>query len=190
MITMKMNPAAIAHVAGMAQRLEVAVNTMPEIVAKGVSAVLKDGPSASPGSDAPTGEVSAEQMPWYKHHMIERAIGRQGLEEKWDDNAEYTKKKKGEELPVLVETGEMVNSFVLDIRKKSDGAEVWLSNTAGDNRWSKNWEGFDNPHEGWEPIPSRKLGYIGNTEAAQIAENLAKYLSLTLNQVIWQGRGV
>lgn len=184
MITMKMNPGAVARITGLARRIEVAANTMPEIIARAVVAVLEGGDSFQESLTAGTGQRSSKSLPWFHDHMITVAIDIGGLDEKWPENAEYTKKQKGHSIILKGKSGEMENSFVVEIRQVSNGVQVWLSNTADDDRWSKNWKGFDNPHEGWNAIPSRKLGYIGDTELAQIAENLAKYLRQTLHRQV------
>lgn len=174
----------VAALAERARRLSVWAEKLPEEVAAATISALEGGSNLQMDFTAGPGQRSANSMPWYKAECIDEAIAQQGLDERWDDNAPYTKEKKGEDKPVLVDSGEMKDSFMLDVRTAGDGVEVWLSNTAPDNRWALNWEGFPNPVEGWQDIPARPLGYIGAKAFSELANNIAAYLRLKLDRVL------
>ena len=187
----------VAALTERARTLRLLAEKLPEAaMGATISAMSSGGEGQQDFTAGSGGTRSANSMPWYKRECIDAAIAQQGLDEKWEDNAAYTKKKKGAGKPVLVDSGEMRDSFVLDFRAKGDGVEVWLSNTSrsaedGANKWAVNWDGlFINPRidEGFGGVPPRQLGYIGATAFYELAKNIAENLKMRLHHgIVWSG---
>ena len=103
----------VAAMTERARTLRLLAEKLPEAaMGATISAMASGGDGQQDFTAGSGGTRSANSMPWYKAECIDNAIAQQGLDERWDDNEPYTKKKKGESKPVLVDTGEMQNSFV------------------------------------------------------------------------------